>query len=158
MPSRRTTSASLYLESRNDASDELLRDLGSPRFGADENDGTNPESNAVDRTALEIWEHDKSLTRSDPQQNGADEAAETELGDDSVRMYLREVGRVDLLTAREEVILARAIELAKWLEKIEQDTRGQDAPETAHVASNLLVAEILRRIGANARRATSHVI
>jgi hypothetical protein len=37
-----------------------------------------------------------------------------ELGtDDSVRMYLREIGKVALLTAEEEVVLAKAIELGE---------------------------------------------
>ena len=35
--------------------------------------------------------------------------------DDPVRMYLREVGTVALLTAEEEVVLAKAIELGEWL-------------------------------------------
>ena len=35
--------------------------------------------------------------------------------DDSVRMYLREVGKVALLTAEEEVVLAKAIELGEQL-------------------------------------------
>src|SRR5450756_2522525 len=35
--------------------------------------------------------------------------------DDSVRMYLREIGTVALLTAEEEVVLAKAIELGEWL-------------------------------------------
>ena len=35
--------------------------------------------------------------------------------DDSVRMYLNEIGRVDLLSAEEEVVLAKAIELGEWI-------------------------------------------
>ena len=35
--------------------------------------------------------------------------------DDPVRMYLREVGRVALLTAEGEVVLAKAIELGEWM-------------------------------------------
>jgi RNA polymerase primary sigma factor len=35
--------------------------------------------------------------------------------EDSVRMYLREIGKVALLTAEEEVVLAKAIELGEWI-------------------------------------------
>jgi RNA polymerase sigma factor RpoD-like protein len=35
--------------------------------------------------------------------------------DDPLRMYLKEVGKVALLTAEEEVVLAKAIELGEWL-------------------------------------------
>ena len=35
--------------------------------------------------------------------------------DDSLRMYLREISRVALLSAEEEVVLAKAIELGQWI-------------------------------------------
>ena len=42
-----------------------------------------------------------------------------EVIDDSVRMYLQEVGRVALLTANEEKVLCREMELGRYVEKIE---------------------------------------
>ncbi len=39
--------------------------------------------------------------------------------DDSIRMYLQEVGRVALLTAHEEKVLSRKIELGRYVERIE---------------------------------------
>ena len=44
-----------------------------------------------------------------------------EATDDPVAMYLREVGRVDLLTAHEERVLARQMELANHLRRLEGD-------------------------------------
>ena len=45
--------------------------------------------------------------------------ATSELTDDPVRMYLREIGRVNLLKAAEERMLARAMEAGKYIEDIE---------------------------------------
>jgi len=44
---------------------------------------------------------------------------EHEIIDDSTRMYLQEIGRVPLLSASEEVTIARKIEQGRFLEKIE---------------------------------------
>lgn len=48
-------------------------------------------------------------------------AADTDLTDDPVRMYLREIGRVELLTAQEERELARNLELRRIVAEIESD-------------------------------------
>ena len=48
-------------------------------------------------------------------------AADADLTDDPVRMYLREIGRVELLTAQEERELARNLELRRIVGEIETD-------------------------------------
>ncbi|HLT17977.1 MAG TPA: RNA polymerase sigma factor RpoD, partial [Thermomicrobiales bacterium] len=52
----------------------------------------------------------------------------TERTDDPVRMYLREIGRVDLLTAEEEVFYAKQMERRQYLLKLTQSARdaGED--------------------------------
>jgi RNA polymerase primary sigma factor len=54
-------------------------------------------------------------------------------------MYLREISRVALLTAADEVVLARAVEIAQWLEKIETElTIDELAPPDSVVLSEAL--------------------
>ena len=48
------------------------------------------------------------------------ESAAHEIADDSIRMYLHEIGRFSLLTANEEKVLASRIDEAKYLGRIEQ--------------------------------------
>src|SRR4030042_2647233 len=54
-----------------------------------------------------------------------------EMIDDPVRMYLREMGRVALLSAREEKILARKMEEGRHFRRIEQECLGKNG----HLAS-----------------------
>jgi hypothetical protein len=64
----------------------------------------------------------------------------SEMVDDPVRMYLREIGRVTLLKASEERVLARKMETAKHLEMIETEltsTEGR-APRAWQVVLQLL--------------------
>ena len=51
---------------------------------------------------------------------------ELDITNDPVKQYLREIGRVNLLTARDEKDLAKKIELAKRLRQIKQDYRNEN--------------------------------
>ncbi|MFH1834142.1 MAG: sigma-70 factor domain-containing protein, partial [bacterium] len=70
-----------------------------------------------------------------------------DLSEDTVRMYLREIGRVALLTAKDEVVLARAVELRKHLTAIreELETELERQPEPPHMAR-----AFLEKIGSHA--------
>lgn len=63
--------------------------------------------------------------------------------DDPVRMYLREIGRVPLLTARDERILARKLESGKHVSSLGEQLAG---PERRPVPAVDYVLEQLRRL------------
>ncbi len=48
--------------------------------------------------------------------------------DDPVRMYLREIGRVDLLTSEEEVYFAKRMERRQYLLNLRQQSDDPDSP------------------------------
>ena len=102
----------------------------------------------VTRSSLEHLQYDQAAKRSDPATDEFANSRNFELGEDAVRVYLRDIGRIPLLKAPDEVVLARAIELAHWLELIENDTPSgseHDAPVAVDT-----VREVLVRIGATA--------
>jgi RNA polymerase primary sigma factor len=85
------------------------------------------------------------------------EHIEHEAIDDPVRMYLHEIGKVSLLTANDEKILASKIEEAKYLEKIEElyFQRHGEYPSTVDIviyllrhllASQSLISIIIKRL------------
>ncbi len=63
-----------------------------------------------------------------------------EMIDDPVRMYLREMGRVSLLSAREEKLLARRMEEGRYIRRIEEAwlSRHGQFPSTADAAVAVL--------------------
>ncbi len=86
---------------------------------------TESGANAVTRSELDMWEAARASDSATSITNAlAQEVQESELTEDTVRMYLREIGRVALLTAADEVVLARAVELAQRLEAIEKEIQG----------------------------------
>ena len=85
-------------------------DEGAPSIGA---------ANAS--TELEAWE---AAREEGPEINPAAAATEDSATDDNVRMYLREIGDVQLLSKADEAMLSQRVESANWLERIEWDIRG----------------------------------
>ncbi len=68
-----------------------------------------------------------------------------EMLDDPVRMYLREIGRVSLLTARDERVLAKKMELGKFVRRVERRHLEEhpDAPTAWEIVIGML--EVLSR-------------
>ena len=82
-------------------------------------------------------------------------ATDTDLTDDPVRMYLREIGRVELLTAQEERELARNLELRRIVAEIE--TEFLDKHETKPSATEITI-EAIHRLSKMDRAAKAMVI
>ena len=66
-----------------------------------------------------------------------------ELIDDSVRMYLREIGRVNLLTAKDERRLARQMEAGKHIQQFEKDFAVDNG---RRARASIVVYKLLERI------------
>jgi RNA polymerase primary sigma factor len=86
-------------------------------------------------TEADIWEEE-------PEIEELEEAGLEleEMIDDPVRMYLREMGRVSLLSAREEKLLARKMEEGKYIKRVEEDWLNKNGqfPSTSDTAIALL--------------------
>jgi len=75
-----------------------------------------------------------------PNTSGSEVLDSGDMIDDPVRMYLREIGRVSLLNAKEERWLARAMESGALIERLEKSLSGEDGtpPKNYDIAMHLL--------------------
>ena len=81
--------------------------------------------------------------------------ADVDLTDDPVRMYLREIGRVELLTAQEERELARNLELRRIVGEIETDFLNEHETKPSATEINI---EAMHRLGKMQKAAKAMVI
>ena len=110
------------------------------------NQTTESGATAVTRSELDMWEAARASDSSTSITNALQqEVQESELTEDTVRMYLREIGRVALLTAADEVVLARAVELAQRLEAIEKEIQGDIEVGTPDPFT--IITDILSKLG-----------
>jgi len=70
------------------------------------------------------------------------DADEQEVGDDPVRLYLHEIGRVSLLTARDEKTTARRIELGKRIREIRRELEKQGKHPSATEVFLIAIREV----------------
>ena len=111
-----------------------------------DSDGVEPAFSLLTQSAfavLERREHDNPLEDTGDQHVARQDAQSIELTDDSVHMYLQEVGRVDLLSAGEEVVLARMIELANRLSEIKESLVDCHGSEDYQNSSTLIIQSVL---------------
>ena len=85
-----------------------------------------PETSAED----DGWGEDNVLKQAGLDLAAALKEGATDIIDDPVRMYLREIGRVALLTARDERVLARMLEGGKYVSTSEQVLAGPEGRPT----------------------------
>ncbi len=116
--------------------------------------GTTNGRPAARVSELDAWE----AARDDAAEQASNPALteDPDATEDNVRMYLREIGKVDLLTKADEVVLSRMVESAVWLERIEWGLRGlvvipknreQLPDEAPPVDAVRIVAVVLRGLG-----------
>jgi RNA polymerase primary sigma factor len=129
------------------ANDEYTRVLTRTEGSEDEaNLVSENGATAATRSELDMWEAARaSDSATDLNNMAAKEVRESELAEDTVRMYLREIGRVSLLTAADEVVLARAVELAQRLEAIEKEIQGEI--ETGNPDPFTIITHIFAKLG-----------
>jgi len=89
-------------------------------------------------------EEPKPEIEPEPELEKALELAEQEVIDDPVRMYLREIGKVSLLKAAQEKLLASKIELDRHVRNIEEDWFAKHG--TTASAANIILT-VLERLG-----------
>ena len=115
--------------------------------GVDEVDGEVEQENG----AIESVEDVKAALRK-MKAREAEEILDAELTYDPVRMYLREIGRVSLLTAKSERELARKMENGRCISQLEEELQASDDQPAKAWRIILHLLEQLSHKGALARQ------
>jgi len=99
----------------------------------DSDNGDSTESSSLWREARHLDFEKEELSQDTELETPLEQTEEQEVVDDPVRMYLHEIGRVHLLTAKEEKYLARKMEEGRRIKEIKQSyllKNGRDPSAT----------------------------
>ncbi|MDP6666352.1 MAG: RNA polymerase sigma factor RpoD [Dehalococcoidia bacterium] len=105
---------------------------------------------AANASELETWGSKQAEGFSAPNFNPAVE--DSEISDDPVRMYLREIGRVGLLTASDERFLARGMEISQRLAEIQAEMAAETGRMPTAADTTL---ELMRQVGSQHEAASA---
>ena len=144
---------------RRDDDRDLLRDLagggsgqifgvdGSPesrRMSDDEGGAMNPaaasQGDSSEPSDADVEAGQREEAEAEAQAAWQESIESSEMIDDPVRMYLREIGRVSLLKAADERHLARQMEASKHIERLEEELTSPEGrpPRAWQVVNQLL--------------------
>ena len=101
-----------------------------------------PLDDAEEDLTDEVEDDETEEAEAEEEAEEAEAVEEDESVDDSVRLYLREIGRVRLLTAADERRLGRQIEEGRYLEMLER-SRSEAMTGPLHHRLMLVLAEQL---------------
>jgi RNA polymerase primary sigma factor len=130
------------LQDKQDSKGLLVPDERSTVLAATGTEGTTDPW--LEDSSADDWSEHESEQK-EPPKEGLERETEPEISspedfqgvemiDDPVRMYLREIGRVPLLTAQDERRLARGIEAWKYMERMEKDLEWEGGRPGSAVA------------------------
>ncbi|MFC1935899.1 RNA polymerase sigma factor RpoD [Chloroflexota bacterium] len=118
-----------YSNIEDETETSLVNSGSSPLADAVIEEDQEEETCAESATSQDTSDGAEIPAKANPSANALDA---TEIIDDPVRMYLREIGRISLLTAKDERLLARALESGAYVEHLEQELASpQGAPRKA---------------------------
>ena len=146
-PKRRDDDRDLLRDLAGAGSDQIFPVDGTPekrRMSDDEDGVINPaaasQNDSNEPSDADVEAEQREEAEAEAQAAWQESIESSEMIDDPVRMYLREIGRVSLLKAADERHLARQMEASKHIERLEEELTSPEGrpPRSWQVVNQLL--------------------
>ena len=148
-PKRRDDDRDLLRDLAGGGSDQIFPIEGAPegRRVVDDDDSNSiinpaavPANDSTEPSDADVEAEQREEAEAEAQAAWQESIESSEMIDDPVRMYLREIGRVSLLKAADERHLARQMEAAKHIERLEEELTSPEGrpPRAWQIVNQLL--------------------